>query len=183
MDILSEQAKTLSTDVFTAERYSVIALYKTAYYSFSLPIRLALYLAGYGDDRIHERVEKILLEMGLLFQIQDDYLDCFGDPRITGKIGTDIEAGKCCWMVVTALKHCSKEQSEILRQNYGYDDPAKVAIVKKLYLEIGLKEIFHTYEDNACAKIKDMINSFQKDAGLNADVLTIFLQKIYRRNK
>ena len=46
--------------------------------------------------------------------LQDDFLDCFGDPKVTGKVGTDIEDNKCSWLVVQALAKANTEQRTLL---------------------------------------------------------------------
>jgi len=51
--------------------------------------------------------------------VQDDYIDCYGDPEYTGKIGTDIVDGKCSWLIATALTMANEEQLETLRKCYG----------------------------------------------------------------
>jgi geranylgeranyl pyrophosphate synthase len=47
-------------------------------------------------------------------QIQDDYLDAFGDPEVIGKIGTDVEDNKCSWLVVQALERATPEQRAVI---------------------------------------------------------------------
>lgn len=54
-----------------------------------------------------------MMKMGRYFQIQDDYLDCFGTPEQIGKIGRDIEENKCGWLAVQALKLCNEAQVRI----------------------------------------------------------------------
>ena len=51
----------------------------------------------------------------LFISTQDDYLDCYGDPAVTGKVGTDIEENKCSWLVVQALERVTPEQRKLLQ--------------------------------------------------------------------
>lgn len=60
----------------------------------------------------------IVIELGHYFQVQDDYLDCYGNPEIIGKIGdSDIQEGKCSWLVVVALQRVTPAQRRILEVN------------------------------------------------------------------
>jgi farnesyl diphosphate synthase len=76
---------------FTLERYISIVKYKTAFYSFYLPVACGMIIAGIHDRALYDTAREILLIMGEYFQIQDDYLDCYGSPEVIGKIGTDIQ--------------------------------------------------------------------------------------------
>ncbi|EKX32323.1 hypothetical protein GUITHDRAFT_166729 [Guillardia theta CCMP2712] len=107
---------------FTLERYKLIVKYKTAFYSFYLPVAAGLYLAGLTGEKDLELTKEITIAMGEYFQIQDDFLDCYGDPETIGKagtdfwsscqIGTDIQDKKCGWLCVQALMKCNEEQVE-----------------------------------------------------------------------
>ena len=114
-------------------RYLDIVTYKTAFYSFYLPVACGMHLAGVATDSALDVSNKILVKMGQYFQIQDDYLDCFADADVLGKIGTDIQDNKCSWLVCTALQSASPTQRATIAENYGKDDSACIGKIKAVY--------------------------------------------------
>ncbi|XP_068220264.1 farnesyl pyrophosphate synthase isoform X2 [Palaemon carinicauda] len=165
---------------FTMHQYNAIVKYKTAYYSFYLPIALSMYMAGITDRELHRQARTILVEMGQFFQVQDDYLDCFGDPSVTGKVGTDIEEGKCTWLSVVALQRASPSQRQIMEEHYGRPEPESIAKVRDLYKELGLPATYRAYEDSTSSMIRIHIQQISR--GLNHNVFFKFLEKIHRRS-
>lgn len=55
---------------FTMENYTTITKYRNAYYTFHMPVSLALLMTGVDDVETHRQAKNILLEMGEFFQIQ-----------------------------------------------------------------------------------------------------------------
>ncbi|KAL2483901.1 Farnesyl pyrophosphate synthase 1 [Forsythia ovata] len=165
---------------YSLQLHRRIVQYKTGYYSFYLPVACALLMAGENLDN-HVAVRNVLIDMGIYFQVQDDYLDCFGDPEKIGKIGTDIEDFKCSWLVVKALECCNEEQKKILFEHYGKVDAADVAKVKAIYNDIDLKGVFAEYENKSYERLTSSIEAHPSKA-VQA-VLKSFLGKIYKRQK
>ncbi|XP_049638249.1 farnesyl pyrophosphate synthase-like [Suncus etruscus] len=181
LDVMTAPQDSMDLGRFTEKRYKDIVVYKTAFYSFYLPVAAAMYMAGIDDEKTHAYAKKILLEMGEFFQIQDDYLDFFGDPSVTGKIGTDIEDNKCSWLVVQCMQRASPEQLQILQENYGQKDPKKVAKVKALYEEMDLRSVFTRYEEDSYNRLVSLV---EKDAKpLPPSIFLGLAQKIYKRRK
>ena len=83
-------------------------------------------------------------DLGLAFQITDDWLDTYGDPAVFGKaIGGDILNNKKSWLLTRALEKAGTERfAEALAMPISTDEEkeAKIAAVKKLYEELGIGE-------------------------------------------
>lgn len=69
------------------------------------------------DPEVYRQAKTILLEMGHFFQVQDDYLDCYGDPEVVGKNQNDIKEGKCSWLAVVALQRVTPTQRKMFEVN------------------------------------------------------------------
>ncbi|KAI1159625.1 ERG20 farnesyl diphosphate synthase [Nemania serpens] len=168
---------------FDIDTYLGIVTYKTSYYSFYLPVALAMLYTGRSSPNNLTQARNILLPMGAYFQIQDDYLDNFADPEVLGKVGTDIQDGKCSWLVVQALRQCNEEQLAVLQENYGKKDANCEKRIKELYDELQLDGIYQTYEETAVAEIEGLIANVDEKDGLKQDVFVTFLNKIQKRAK
>lgn len=182
-DLLTAPEDNVDLENFSMEKYRFIVIYKTAYYSFYLPVALALHQLNIGTPENLKQAEDILIPMGEYFQIQDDYLDNFGLPEHIGKIGTDIMDNKCSWLVNQALAVCTPEQKKILEDNYGRKDKDKEAVVKKLYDELNLEQRYKDYEEKVVGEIREKIAKIDESAGLKKEVFETFLAKIYKRSK
>ncbi|RYP12663.1 hypothetical protein DL767_011198 [Monosporascus sp. MG133] len=182
-DLLTAPEDVVNLDNFSMEKYTFIVIYKTAYYSFYLPVALALLMLDLGTPKNLKQAEDVLIPMGEYFQIQDDYLDNFGLPEHIGKIGTDIMDNKCSWLVNQALKQATPEQRKVLEDHYGRKDNAHEAEVKKLYDEMNLKKVYEDYEEKRVGEIKNMINQIDESEGLKKSAFEAFLAKIYKRSR
>ncbi|KAJ3677544.1 hypothetical protein LUZ60_003268 [Juncus effusus] len=180
LDLIVSHESERNLSKYNLTAYRRIVQYKTSYYSFYLPVACALLLYGEKIENSID-VKNILVEMGIFFQIQDDYLDCFGDPEVTGKIGTDIEDHKCSWLIVQAIERANEDQLKILNDNYGKSDPNCVKKVKTVYEELDLENVYFDYE---LSSYTDLISSIEAQPNPAIQgVLKSFLNKIYRRKK
>lgn len=163
---------------FTMDRYNAIVKYKTAHYTFYLPVALAMNMTRVSNPELYRQVRAILLEMGRFFQIQDDFFDAFGDPYRNNSTGTDITEGKCSWLSVVALQRANPEQQRLLTENYGSSDPQKIEEILHLYRQLGLPAIFNAYEEESYKMINTSIQQLSK--GMPHDLFFNLLENIYK---
>ena len=174
------RGKEESLESFDMARYTAIVKYKTSYYSLYLPVCLAMNMAGFTEPQPYNKARDILLQIGHYFQATDDFLDCFGDPAVIGKIGTDIQDGKCSWLIVKALEVADAEEKKTLARHYGSPDQTDIEIIKNLYIKLGLVEIFREYERKFYDEIVEQIDRVSSEN--EKKVFHSFLTKVYKRN-
>lgn len=123
--------------------------------------------------------------LGLAFQLQDDYLDAFGDPKTFGKqVGGDIIENKKTILYLKTLELGNKEQQKQLKDLFSIDmiaDTAdKVQTVKQLFETTGAKEQTRNEIERYTSKAFELLETLPLTED-KKDVLRLFGNNLMNR--
>lgn len=102
-------------------------------------------LLGGTSEEDAEHLYRLGTDWGLAFQLQDDLLDVYGDPKVFGKnIGGDILCNKKTYMLIQAFRHADEQQRQALEgwvARKDFEPAEKIKAVTELYDRIGVKQL------------------------------------------
>jgi geranylgeranyl diphosphate synthase type II len=133
-----------------------------------------------------ERLYRLGEQVGLAFQLQDDLLDVYGDPKVFGKtIGGDITSNKKTYMLINAFNRANAEQRKELERWVSakeFDRAEKVAAVTRLYDEIGIRQLceekINYYFEQARQTLAEVNLPAERKQALSA-----YMDELLHRNK
>ena len=134
LDMDFEQKATVSMEDYL----NMITLKTSVLLAGSLKLGAILGGASKGNqDHLYEFGKNL----GIAFQIQDDYLDAFGDPLKFGKqVGGDILSNKKTFLMINALETASAEQKIQLEELMHTNPATKVQLVLQIFKSAGVDE-------------------------------------------
>lgn len=121
-----------------------------------------------------EKIYQFGLNLGMAFQLQDDYLDTFGDSRVFGKnIGGDIKSNKKTFLLISALENAhgkAREDLDYWLSVKEFNKDEKIATIKSIYESLDIAEISHRkmleYHSNALRHLAEINLPKKKKAPL-----------------
>jgi geranylgeranyl diphosphate synthase type II len=154
----------------------------------SVLVACALKMGAIVANASDENTGKIYdfgLNLGLAFQLQDDYLDTFGNPKTFGKvIGGDIMENKKTFLYLTALKKSSDGNRKILLELYSkklMDNTQKIADVKKIFIDCGIPLVIKNEIEKYTQKAFDSLDHLLLNSD-KKDYLKVFGESLMNRN-
>lgn len=170
------------TDVTEDEYIEMIRLKTSVLLACALKMGAILADAPEEDA---ENLYKFGEQVGLAFQLQDDYLDVYGDEKVFGKaIGGDITSNKKTYMLINAFIHANDEQRKELTHWItvkDFDRKEKVAAVTRLYNEIGIDKLAQQKIEYYFGESRKYLNAV-KVSDERKQHLRDYAQKMLHRN-
>ncbi|MEW1913962.1 polyprenyl synthetase family protein [Kitasatospora sp. NPDC085895] len=146
----------LSDDVESALR---VVRYKTAKYTVERPLQIGAALAG-ATPGVYAALSAFALPLGDAFQLRDDLLGVFGDPREMGKsVLDDLRAGKATVLMALAVQRASRSELRSLRARFGRrnlterDAEVVRSILERSGARQAVEEMIQTRRDEALASL------------------------------
>ncbi|HEY0356225.1 MAG TPA: polyprenyl synthetase family protein [Flavisolibacter sp.] len=123
-------------------------------------LQMGAILGGAGE-RNQQLIFEFGRKLGLAFQVQDDYLDAFGDPQKFGKqVGGDIKANKKTFLLIHALETATPAHKQKLEQLLSGNDEDKVEQVLSIYRDCKVdrwaNQLKEQYLDEALGHLEDV---------------------------
>ena len=170
------------TNVNEEEYIEMIKLKTSVLLASSLQIGAII---GDASKKEAENLYHFGLNLGLAFQLQDDYLDVFGDVKTFGKkIGGDIVANKKTYMLIKALEtadaNTKKELNSIIALK-KFDKQKKIDDVIKIYNKLNIKEIAKQKMNDFYEKSLSSLNLINVDAD-KKEILINFASVLMKRD-
>ncbi|GIW69335.1 MAG: geranylgeranyl pyrophosphate synthase [Patescibacteria group bacterium] len=179
MDVSASKMKMDVDDVFIKKVYK----YKTSQYTGVLPLLLGYELAGSSDADVREALIKYGECLGLIYQIQDDILDIFGDEINTGKIlGRDITEGKNTLLSKYALTSGDHAHVSELKELFGKNlTETDILKAREIMVQTGsLEKVKKIVDENRELALKQ-INNITSISEISS-ILESLIDYVYYRN-
>jgi len=140
-------------------------------------------LAAGANQSEAQKLYQFGLNLGLAFQLQDDYLDVYGDPLKFGKkIGGDIVANKKTYMLIKAKQLADKEDlstiNHLLNQNNNPDK--KVAGMIAIFDKLDIKQVVKSKMEAYYHLAMDALNSVEVEQSKKLQLID-FADKLMER--
>lgn len=154
MDMDFEKRETVHFD----EYVRMIELKTSVLLAASLKLGAMIGGASIGNT---DHIYQFGRNLGIAFQVQDDYLDCFGDPEKFGKqVGGDIKANKKTFLMIHALETASTGQQQQLKELMQNNPADKVEQVVAIFKSAGVDEwamqLKNQYLEKAMQHLEDI---------------------------
>ncbi|WP_314571706.1 polyprenyl synthetase family protein [Alloprevotella tannerae] len=170
-------------DVTEAEYIEMIRLKTSVLLACAL--KMGALVAGAPADQA-DLLYRFGEQIGLAFQLQDDYLDCYGDPAVFGKqIGGDIASAKKTYLLINALESADEKQRADL--NRFLSDEAmpraeKLAAVIQIYNALDIPARCQARISAYYETAREVFNQLNVDPE-RKQPLWDFAEKMLHRNK
>jgi geranylgeranyl diphosphate synthase type II len=169
-------------DDVTIPEYLKMIQYKTAVL-VAAAMKMGAIVAEASDQNA-DLIYEFGLNLGLAFQLQDDYLDAFGDPKTFGKqVGGDIIENKKTYLYLKAIAFAEKEESTQLQQlfsNQSEDNTAKIEAVKEIFNNSGASKATQDAIQDFTFKAFETLEKMNIDES-KKDVLRVFGENLMGR--
>lgn len=155
-------------DDVTIEEYLKMIEYKTAVL-VGAAMKMGAIVAE-ASEKDQQSIYQFGKNLGIAFQLQDDYLDAFGDPKTFGKqVGGDIIENKKTYLYLKALEFSNDEDALQLQHLFGIspsENNDKIESVKQLFIASGsadaTQQEIKNYTNKAFSVLEDIAISEEK---------------------